>query len=176
MKKKNAYDGIKRCVIENWYAMDYLLFGDKNPSTVLEKEELTRYKKLKGVFALNLFEIYKMVGVESKYVYENVNDLKHFSQKLAESALLESKTYINNKSSDIIQEAKTFKIKGHSLSESQKISYITKRKFLGNAIDNMVIKEAFEKFGYKLNRKDLKTNILLAAHEKTKKEIVELVI
>jgi len=67
-------------VLENWYGIDNILFGSKQPGEVLSEDEFETYETTKASLLSNLYEIYKEIGFEPDCSHENMESLKEEAQ------------------------------------------------------------------------------------------------
>ena len=169
---------IKTAIIENFYALDCLFFGNEHPKKILEGKEYKKYVKVKTIALLNLYEIYKTFNIGSNQSYETVSQLREYSYKIASDVLEHTQNLLSTPEniSNLLRESANLDLGPYTLSKEHAVNYVAKRKLLSSSVDRLLLGAAYNPFKQKLEKKDFKSNVLNKSYEKCKKELIELVV
>ena len=154
----------KTAVIENWTAVDHVIFGKNEPKRILVKEEYNNYKKLKSCMLLNLFELYKHVNYVGGNMYENITEMENRSLEKAKIALAKSKALVES------QEVKSHILENVSQDEKKKIFI---ENVLKTSIDFLLFESSFSDI-LKIRENDMKGNLLIQAHKDFRNKIIQM--
>ena len=169
---------IKVKILESWYIIDSVLFGDHSRNVVKENATFREYASLKGALLSNLFEYYTHI----KYtpVYESVphgvkqltiaaRDSARYSKKLA-SNILQQEAVKEAIKRRVIRESKDRKIENV---ETFTDSLITE-KFIQIALDNALIGVPVLEARSIKNTEDFRGQILEDTYKMMRNSLIDL--
>jgi hypothetical protein len=167
---------VKISILENWYGIDRILFGDKKPVEIFtEKEAYSEFLSIKTSLLVNLFELYLQMGFEPNRKYKNTEELIEYTAHKAYIAKKEASDLIEQEEiSDIIRKevANVSKIEG--LTEAEVVEHVVSRNYKTTSIDCLTLTEALEKACTAcLSGFDGKTR--LSAHKVLRDKLVNMV-
>lgn len=166
---------VKVGVLENWYGIDKLLFGDKDPKDILKEEKYSEYLSTKSALLSNLFEIYLQIKYSPTRKFVDISEMQEYASHKSFIAKKNAKDLIeSDEISDLIKKeiAGISKIEG--LSESEVVEHVVSKNYKAVAIDCLTLSEALENGCSKcINNWDGK--IKLDAHKVLRDKLVNLV-
>ena len=170
MNKKN----IKAIVLEHWFGIDRILFGESFAKNVLEGDIYHKYITSKGCLLSNLFELYNKINYDPELPeFKTVNDILESAVKRANIAKEATKALLEKADvAKVIRDEIKDYGDSQGLTEGQVAKLVVSRKFKSAAIDSMLLEEAI-KTSCKLCLTDWKAKVLLDAHKVMRDTLVE---
>jgi hypothetical protein len=165
----------KIAVLESWYGIDKILFGNEHPKKKLTEDVYNKYLKKKAAFCMNLYEFYNDVNYFTNRSYLNKKDLMETSRKRGKICLENSVKFIKTKLSkkDYLQE--TAKIRKETkLNETSAKKLFLSKKILETAIDGLTLESAIKNMKCKTCLETQGNKIRIQAHKKLRDSLIEI--
>ncbi len=167
--------GRKTLVMEHWFGIDSVLFGE-SAKECLTEDEFSRYCVTKGAFLVNLYEIYMRLGYDPDMGKPKSGaQLQIASNKLAEQALTFANKVLKSQNvgalvKEEIQEA------GHleGLEEKEVARYVVKKRRNAVAIDALTMSYAVQESGVKISDEDWHGKVLLDSHKTMRDTLIDI--
>jgi len=155
----------KTLILENWFAMDYILFGKRSTKAIVKEDNLKEFLTNKGSLFSNLAEIYNAIDYKSNNKYSNLKELQIKSKEKAERSLEEAKKIIKSKSvNSIIKEEISKAGITEGLTEEEIAQYVISKKLKEIAIDYLLFEGLDQDKEAKKKLKDWKGNVYIQSH------------
>lgn len=164
----------KLFALENWFAIDNILFGG-DPREVLSESEYENYMLTKACLMSNLVEIYKELDFEAISLSESSNDAEEISNYLAEDSSQRATEYLLTEEAS---EHLTLEVENFILENVDVDVYDVKRFFAENqlkstSIDCLLLEETISE-ACPLCLQESEVEVLLETHSTLRNELVEL--
>ena len=167
--------GRKTLVLEHWFGVDNVLFGE-NAKECLTEDELEKYCITKGAFLVNLYEIYLRLGFNPKMdKFKTSGQLNKDAVKLAEQSLEFANKVLQRQNvgslvKEEIQEA------GHleGLEEKEVARYVVKKRRNAVAIDALTMGNAIQESNAKITDEDWHGKVLLDSHKTMRDTLIDI--
>lgn len=173
--KKNA----KKEILENWYGIDYLFFGDKNPKKYMTRKGYNVYTETKGYFLRNLEEMYKMIGYKSMKNYASLKEMADSIKEDAQACLeITVDSMKNGKYNNILTESTNLVYNNQNVPSEMAKNIAVPRMTMALVLDHFTMYSKVPSVGQKkINslQENTKFNIMLDAHDKLRDTLVEVV-
>lgn len=171
---------LKTKILENWFAIDSILFNDHAKYVIKEGRSFREYISLKGALLSNLYEFYNHIGYtpvieednfpkNEKALIENSRQSSIYAKKLAATTLSREdvKGALKKK---IVREAKERNVK-----DPAKFSkLVAEQKFRQISLDNILIGIPILECQNRDKMDDVKGQILEDAYKMMRDQIVKL--
>lgn len=168
-------------VLENFYAIDYILFGKHAKKVKMTKEDRESYYAVKGAILSTLIEMYKLVGHSPKSLKEKV-DLT----KLVKSARSSAKVARENCQKLVVTEKGRSDVK-KAVEESVKTAKGTidiekivqgeiRKKAFGLALDNLLIARTIQESKKYKNMNEWEGKIIEDAYKILRDNLVDTAV
>jgi putative cell wall-binding protein len=161
-------------IIKHWFSVDRILFGDKKPEVVLEKEQYRDYLTTKGALLSNLYEIYKKVDYNSQEKYNSLQELYNASIEKAEKNINTAKRIIKEESvSQIVKKEIQEVGLREGYKETEIARYVVLKRLNSIALDSLFFEGVITKSKSK-NLNDIIGKTLVESHKNLRETLVEL--
>lgn len=157
---------ISKVLLEGWFAVDYMLFGENASKIIKDIEKFNEFSVLKNSFLINIRDIYKTGNLiekvetkasNGKQLQENAS--RHAAESRADARELLTGEYLPSLKKELLE--------NNAYTEEESKSIINK-KLLEFTIDNYFFK-LFENS----NKKSKENKLFLETHKKLRDGLIE---
>lgn len=175
----NEKQSMKRAVVEAWFGLDQIFFGDKSPKECLEESSYQNYLTLKDSMLYNLFEIYKTIDYKTERSYDNINELKNIIKEEVEGIKdITMEGLKQGEHKDLLVESTAIFSENESIPKELASKAVVSRLSMSILLDNFLVIKAFKDFDKEqmdqlAENKEL--NFFIESHDKFRNLLVETV-
>ena len=160
--------------LSHWYAIDEVLFGDKNPKTALSEQDYNQYIIVKGSLLSTVHELYKKLNFDKKLRFKNLEEMVKFGINNAKTAKSRATAILLSKT---VSEEIRDEIKGTKLNEGVTVenyaTYLVGKKRKEISLDTLMLESVLLKTGNKKRIMDMSGKISLDAYKIFRDSIIK---
>ena len=164
---------VKTVILEHWFGIDRVLFGEKSPKSVLG-EKIEEYESTKAAFLSNLHEIYLKTGYTPTRKWKVVQEMADFAFTHADKCkakagqILEDKDVLGLIKLEVEQNKDSM-----GLTESAVMTRVVDRRYKSTALDLMTVGDAIRE-GCAKCVNDYLGKILLDSHKIVRDKLIDM--
>jgi hypothetical protein len=167
-------ENLKGITLTNWYAVDSVLFADRDPQKIMTEQEYKNYLVAKGAALSNLFEIYTKLGYHPTKVFENGEAVEKYGIRRGRLAKERAVQILSkDKIADQLREEieKTRLAEGVSTEDYAK--YMLSKKIKSTALDIVMIESALAATNSKKKLSDWQGQIMIQSYKVLRDSLIK---
>lgn len=153
--------------LENWVAVDRILFNESHPKNKLKKKSLKKYNKMKSALLYNLHELYSNFDFISE---NNYTDFRELNKKVIHKA-----DHVMNESIEHLKQKHVKPLLESAAKKSKDEEKFLLHSLYKTAIDKFVLEKLLLDVNPK-HFKDGKPKICLEIHKSLRDDLIDLVL